>query len=43
MVGAVVAENRTPQARVRTRESRRPSVQNRDSKVDAATDARTLI
>src|SRR5262245_13181413 len=40
MVGAVVAENRTPQGRVRTRESRRPAVQNWDSKVDAATDAR---
>src|SRR5215831_6857283 len=28
MVGAVVAENRTPQWRVRTRESRRRAVQN---------------
>src|SRR5262245_13454785 len=43
MVGAVVAENRTPQRRVRRWESRRPAVQNWDSKVGAATDARTLI
>src|SRR5262249_47547529 len=43
MVGAVVAENRTPQGRVRRWESRRPAIQNWDSKVDAATDARTLI
>ena len=38
-----MAENRTPQGRVRTRESRRPAVQNWDSKLDAATAARTLI
>jgi hypothetical protein len=35
-----VAENRTPQGRVRTRESPRPAVQNRSSEVDAVSDAR---
>ena len=40
MLGVVVAENRTPQGRVRTRESPRPAVQNRSSEVDAVSDAR---
>ena len=35
-----MAENRTPQGRVRTRESPRPAVQNRSSEVDAVSDAR---
>src|SRR5262245_35076865 len=42
MVGAVVAENRTPRGRIRTRPSPRPAVQNWDSKVEAATHARPL-
>src|SRR5262249_19835725 len=41
-LGAVVAENRTPRGRVRTRPSPRPAVQNWDSKVEAATHARPL-
>src|SRR5215470_15109190 len=42
MLGAVVAENRTPQGRVRTRESPRPAVRNRSREIDAVSDARPV-
>ena len=37
-----MAENRTPQARVRTRESPRPAVRNRSREIDAVSDARPV-